>query len=113
MKKVFLVGLVVLFFSMGFIATTFAQDKTQTSEIAEAIAVGKSGNFKGEVVKTDPAAKTITVKLAKGQKTGDTRYASYNGAFNAAQDLKAGDKIAGKWTEVKGTIFITYIVKME
>ena len=112
MKKAFWVGLVVLFFGMGLITTTFAQGVTDTAEVAKAIAQGKSGNFKGEVVKTDPTAMTMTVKLAKGEKTGDTRYASYNGAFNAAKDLKPGDKIAGHWTEVKGKIFITYIVLM-
>lgn len=112
MKKAFWVGLVVLFFGMGFIATTFAQTTADTADVAQAIAQGKSGNFKGEVVKTDPAAMTMTVKLAKGEKTADTRYASYNGAFNAARDLKPGDKIAGLWSEVKGKIFITYIVKM-
>ena len=111
MKKTFLVALVVLFCGMGLIATAFAQ--ADTAATAQAIAKGKSGNFKGEVVKADPAAKSITVKLAKGEKAGDTTYASYNGAFNAAQDLKPGDKIAGHWTEVKGKIYITYIVKMD
>lgn len=113
MKKAFWVGLVVLFFGMGLIATTFAQTTADTADVAQAIAQGKSGNFKGEVVKTDPAGMTITVKMAKGQKTGDTKYASFNGAFNAAKDLKPGDKIAGQWTEVKGKIYITYIVKMD
>jgi len=113
MKRVFWVGLVVLFFGMGLIATTFAQRTGDTADQAQAIAQGKSGNFKGEVVKTDPEAMSITVKVAKGAKTADTRYASYNGAFNAAKDLKPGDKIAGLWTEIKGKIFITYIVKMD
>jgi Cu/Ag efflux protein CusF len=112
MKKALLVGLVVLFCGMGLIATAFAQG-ADTAQTAQAIAKGKAGSFKGEVVKTDPAAKTITVKLAKGEKTGDTTYASFNGAFNAAQDLKPGDKIAGHWSEVKGKIYVTYIVKMD
>lgn len=112
MRKTFLVALVVLFCGMGLIGTAFAQ--ADSAAVAQAIAKGKAGNFKGEVVKTDPAAKSITVKLAKGgEKAGDTTYASYNGAFNAAQDLKPGDKIAGHWSEVKGKIYITYIVKMD
>ncbi len=113
MKKAFYAVLVVLFFCLGVTAALYAQPYQRTDEVASAIAMGKSGNFKGEVVKTDPAAKTITVKLAKGEKTGDTRYASYQGGFNAAQDLKPGDKIAGKWTEVKGTIYITFIVQLQ
>ncbi len=112
MKKAFLVGLVVLFCGMGLIGMAFAQG-ADTAQVAQAIAKGKAGNFKGEVVKTDPAAKTITVKMAKGgEKVGDTTYASFNGAFNAAQDLKPGDKIAGHWSEVKGKIYVTYIVKL-
>jgi hypothetical protein len=113
MKKSFLVGLVVLF-TMGIITMAFAQAPSgDSAAIGSAIATAKSGNFKGEVVKTDPAAKTITVKLAKGEKTADATYASFNGAFNAAQDLKPKDKIAGLWTEVKGKIYVTYIVKMD
>ncbi len=113
MKKAIWVGLIVLFCGLGLIATPFAQTTADTDEVAKAIAQGKSGTFKGEVTKTDPGAMSITVKTAKGEKTGDTRYASYKGAFNAAKDLKQGDKIAGQWTEVKGKIYITYIVKMD
>ncbi|MHB8110827.1 MAG: hypothetical protein ACYDHW_12440 [Syntrophorhabdaceae bacterium] len=114
MKKALWVVLVVLFCGLGFIATPFAQTTADTDEIAKAIAQGKSGTFKGEVVKTDPGAMSMTVKLAKGgEKTADTRYASYQGAFNAAKDLKPGDKIAGQWSEVKGKIYITYVVKMD
>jgi hypothetical protein len=112
MRKAFLVGLVIVFCGMGLMATAFAQG-ADTAQTAQAIAKGKAGNFKGAVVKTDPAAKNITIKLAKGEKVGDTTYASYNGAFNAAQDLKPGDKIVGHWAEVKGKIYITYIVKMD
>lgn len=112
MKKVIVVGLFVVFCSIGLIATAFAQG-TDTAQVSQAIAKGKAGNFKGEVVKTDPAAKTITVKGAKGEKTGDVTYASYNGGFNAATDLKPGDKIAGHWAEVKGKIYITFIVKLD
>lgn len=111
MKKALWVGLVVLFCGVGLIGTTFAQTTADTDAVAQAIAAGKSGTFKGEVVKTDPAGKTITVKVAKGERVGDTRYASYNGTFNAAQDLKPGDKIAGHWSEVKGKIYLMFIVK--
>lgn len=112
MRKAFLVGLVVLFCGMGLIATAFAQG-ADTAMTAQAIAKGKSGNFKGEAVKTDPANKTVTIKGAKGEKTGDTTYANYNGGFNAAQELKPGDKVAGQWTEVKGKGYITIIVKID
>jgi hypothetical protein len=80
-------------------------------EMSQAIARGKSGNFKGEVVSCDAAANTCVVKTKNGNKTGNMTYAQYNGGFAAAKELKAGDKVSGQWQEVKGVVFPTIIVK--
>jgi hypothetical protein len=87
-----------------------AQDSSDQAAQINAIATAKSGTFKGEVVSCDAAANTCVVKTKSGNKTGDMRYAQYNGAFNAAKDLKPGAKISGQWKQIKGgKIFATSV----
>jgi hypothetical protein len=94
--------------------TVFAQGgKDQGSEFATAISKGSSGNFKSlEVVKCDAKKNICVIKTAqKGDQPILMTYAQYNGRFNAAKQLKAGDKITGQWTEVEGKYYITFLTK--
>jgi hypothetical protein len=103
---------VILSLVFGFMltATVFAQDMDQ---VTEAIAKSTSGAFKGaQVVSCDTAKNSCVAKTAKeGNQTASMIYAQYNGAFNAAKELKPGDKITGKWTKVQGKYYITFLIK--
>jgi hypothetical protein len=103
---------VILSLVFGFMltATVFAQDMDQ---VTEAIAKSSSGAFKGAVVVScDTAKNTCVAKTAKeGNQTASMIYAQYNGAFNAAKELKPGDKITGKWQKVEGKYYITFLIK--
>jgi len=87
-----------------------AQEGTDAQATIKAIAMGKSGTFKGEVVSCDAAKNTCVVKTKAGNKTGNMTYAQYKGEFKAAQMLKAGDKIRGQWQEVRGVVYATVVV---
>lgn len=100
---------VVLTFTLMMVAPLFAQEAS--SLIAQKIAKGRSGNFKGTVVSCDVKANTCIVKTTNGNKTGNMNYASYNGSFNAAKELKPGDKVMGHWQEVEGVIYVTMVVE--
>jgi hypothetical protein len=112
MKTAIVVAMTLAF---AFIVTgdVFAQaiSGNALQETSQAIARGKSGNFKGEVVSCDAAANTCVFKTKNGNKTGNMTFGQYNGGFTAAKELKAGDKVSGQWQEVKGVIYGTVIVK--
>ena len=93
--------------------TVFAQGKDSGSELATAISKGSSGNFKSlEVVKCDAAKNVCVIKTAqKGDQPVLMTYAQYNGRFNAAKELKAGNKITGQWVELEGKYYITFLTK--
>jgi hypothetical protein len=109
MKKILFV--LVALISIAFVTTVFAQKMDDTANVAQKIAKGKQGKFAGEVVSVDPAAKSAVIKGKFGEKTAKLDYAKYKGGYKAAEDLKPGDKIAGTWQEVDGTIYITGIMK--
>jgi hypothetical protein len=111
--KTAIVVAMTLAFALVMTGEVFAQaiSGNAQQEMSQAIARGKSGNFKGEVVSCDAAANTCVIKGKNGTKTGNMQFAQYNGAFNAAKELKAGDKVSGQWQEVKGVIYGTIIVK--
>jgi hypothetical protein len=104
-------AVVVLALVLGLMltATVFAQQ----DETIMAITGRTSGSFKAAVVVNCDAAKNVCVaKTAKeGNQTANMTYAQYNGSFNAAKELKAGDKISGQWTKVKGMYYVTILVK--
>jgi hypothetical protein len=65
-------------------------------------------------VSCDPANNACTVKTKKsGTAEGYMTFAGYNGAFNAAKELKAGDKITGQWTKTNDKYYATIVVKEE
>jgi hypothetical protein len=82
-----------------------------SKEIAKGLAEGRSGNFKGVVVSCNADDQSCVVKTKNGNKTGYMTYASYNGGFNAAKELQAGDNIEGQWQEYRGKIYATIVVK--
>ena len=93
-------------------STAQAQNWQWDQMQAQKLASAKTGTFKGEVVSCDPKANSCKFKGAKGnEKTGSMMYASYNGGFNAAKELQAGDKVIGKWAEVDGKGYVTMVVK--
>jgi hypothetical protein len=100
-----------LVFGLMLTATVFAQQ--DMDKVTEAIAKSSSGAFKGAVVVScDTAKNTCVAKTAKeGNQTASMIYAQYNGAFNAAKELKPGDKITGKWQKVEGKYYITFLIK--
>ena len=105
--------LVALVFVLLLVPQAFAQGLAMYDKaIANKIAQGSSGNFKGTVVSCDPATNTCVFKGPKGNTaTGNMTYAGYNGSFDAAKELQPGDKVTGQWKRVNGTYYATIVVK--
>jgi hypothetical protein len=104
MKRVFVIVLAA-FISVAFVTAGFAQAPAEKAPAAEKKAPApekkaekkeKTMVFKGEVTAVDAAAKTITVKSAKGEETFDV-----SGVKNADK-IKAGDKVTVKYMEKDG-----------
>ncbi len=114
MKNFTTAVVLALVFGLMLTGTVFAQGgKDSGSELATAISKGSSGNFKSlEVVKCDAKTNVCVIKTAqKGDQPVLMTYAQYNGRFNAAKELKAGNKITGQWTELEGKYYITFLTK--
>ncbi len=103
MKSVFVIVLAV-FIGVAFMTTGFAQAPAPEKKAPEKAAAPekkaekkeKTMVFKGEVTAVDAAAKTITVKGAKGEETFDVA-----GVKNADK-IKAGDKVTVRYAEKEG-----------
>jgi hypothetical protein len=109
--KTTIVLVLAAFFCLS-VGHAFAQMAQYDAMVAGKIAKGQSGNFKnGVVVSCDAAKNTCTIKGPKQTKTASMVYAQYNGGFNAAKELQAGDKVSGQWQTVQGQVYITLIVK--
>ncbi len=97
MKRVFVIVLAA-FISVAFVTAGFAQAPAEKAPAAEKKAEKKEKTmvFKGDVTAVDAAAKTITVKGAKGEETFDV-----SGVKNADK-IKAGDKVTVRYAEKDG-----------
>jgi hypothetical protein len=105
---------VVLALILGLVLTAqvFAQGD-RTDDLSKAISQGSSGNFKAvEVVSCDAKKNSCVMKTAqKADLKVNMTYGQYKGRFNAAKELKKGDKISGQWQEISGVYYTTFIVK--
>jgi hypothetical protein len=106
-------AMVVLTLVFGLMLAAPVSSALYGDDLARALATSTSGVFKSlAVVSCDAAKNTCVAKTAKeGNQTADMTYAQYNGGFNAAKELKAGDKISGQWRKVEGKYYITFMVK--
>ena len=112
MKKVLVIALVL--FSFALVNGVYAQggSKLDTAVAAEEIAKATSGTFTGEVVTIDAEANSGVFKTEKyGQREAMLGYAKMDGGYNAAKMLKPGDKVAGNWINVDGTIYILRLMR--
>jgi len=112
MKK----AVVVLAVVMGLALTTsvYAQKWIDMQVPSDAIAKGKPFKFTGiEILSVDPKAQIAYVKNPNTGKVAVVRlgYAKYEGGYNGAADLKAGDKISGEGV-IAGTSGENWITKM-
>jgi hypothetical protein len=113
MKALTAVALAIVF-GLMLTAPVFAQDKDPMAEaFNSAIARGNSGTYRGvDVVSCNAGNNTCVVNTPKkGQITANFQYGQYNGRFNAAKDLKAGDKISGQFHEVDGKYYATSVIQ--
>jgi hypothetical protein len=101
-----------LVFGLMLTAPVFSAEMDGEAEI-KALATKTSGTFKAaQIVSCDAAKNTCVAKTAKeGTQTAKMTYAQYNGSFNAAKELKAGDKISGQWTKVNNVYYPTFVIK--
>ena len=114
MKKILMV-VCVLFISIAFVSTVFAQAKPAAAPEKAAPAPEKAepkadkpadkpkpkpkpAGFYGEVTNVDVAAKTLTVKAAKDAVTFDMANAKFKG-YKDANEIKVGDKVAAKYSK--------------
>jgi hypothetical protein len=105
---------VVLAIVFGLMLTgpVLAQPQDKGDELTKALATSTSGTFKAQVVSCNAAKNTCVAKTAKqGNQTASMLYAQYNGGFNAAKELKAGDQIRGQWTKTGGVYYVTFLMK--
>jgi outer membrane biosynthesis protein TonB len=121
MKKVLMV-VFVLFISIAFVSTVFAQAKPAAAPEKAAPAPEKAepapekaepkadkpadkpkpkpkpAGYYGEVANVDVAAKTLTVKTKKDVATFDIVNAKFKG-YKDASEIKVGDKVAAKYSK--------------
>jgi ribosomal protein S1 len=111
MKKVIAI-IVSLVFVLSFAGLSFAadkaakmEDKKAPAEAAEKKAPAKVKSVIGEVAAVDAKANTVTVKGKKGDVTVTTDAKTkvmMGKEKKAVADVKAGDKVTVKYTEVDG-----------
>jgi phosphoribosylformylglycinamidine (FGAM) synthase-like amidotransferase family enzyme len=113
MKKVFVAVLAVCI-GIAFVATVFAQAPAAPETAAPAPAPekkaetkaawkGRTHHFRGEVTAMDTAAKTLTVKGKKGDRTFDVTDAKMKG------EPKAGDRVTVKYLKKDGKMVARYV----
>ncbi len=102
----------VLVLGLVFVSSVVAQ-WAANDPYPRKLATSTMGTFKDlSVVSCDAAKNTCVIKTKKeGDQTGNMTYASYNGGFNAAKQLKPGDKISGQWKKIEGAYYITFLIK--
>ncbi|MBA4418646.1 MAG: hypothetical protein C0392_12175 [Syntrophus sp. (in: bacteria)] len=113
MKKTLMIVLAAII-SAAFMTTVFAQDKptvapdkpVQTEKAGKL----KAKKFDGEVASIDVAAKTILVKGKKGDITVDVGSAKFAKGYTM-EDIKAGDKVIGKYMEKDGKMVALYLAR--
>ena len=111
--KIVATVVIALAFGLLLTAPVFSAEESGKADLARTLATSTSGVFKNlSVVSCDAAKNTCVIKTQKeGNQTANMTYAQYNGGFNAAKELKAGDKISGQWKKLEGQYYITMLIK--
>jgi len=110
MKRFLMIALAVLM-GVSLVTTVFAQGPTDTAPTSvpekkvakKAAPKAKTHEFAGEVTAVDMAAKTLTVKGKKSEKTFDVTDAKMTA------EPKTGDKVMVKYTKKDGKMIVKYV----
>ena len=80
---------------------------------ASGFARGDRTTDRGDVANVDPAANTLVVRGADGDRTFDVSMAKWAGGYTDASDIKPGDEVKVSWQMKDGTMMARKVDKMK